>query len=72
MASGIGTSRVTRQKAVRLFKLNLQAAQHDIRNCELLHLECRTDFDTVAVLNLVQSRYEALADELENSIQRLR
>jgi glycine cleavage system regulatory protein len=72
MASGIGTTRVTRQKAIEFFKLSLQAANQDIENCELLHLDCRSDFDTVAAINLIQAKYEALADELENSIQRLK
>jgi hypothetical protein len=72
MASSLGASRVTRQKAVEFFKLRVAAINDDIELCEVMQVTCRSDFDATAAINLVQAKYVALAEEMQNSIRRLR
>jgi hypothetical protein len=64
----IGTNRSSRAKALTYFKFSLEAANHDVENCELLILDTHGDYDAAEVLRMVQAKYESVADELENAI----
>jgi hypothetical protein len=62
----------SQKEAIEFFNIRLLSAKREIERCELQILSSRGDFDAVQVLRLVQAKYEALVDELENSIQRLK
>ncbi len=62
----------SQKEAIEFFNISLIAARREIERYELQILSSRVDFDAVQVLRLVQAKYEALVDELENSIQRLK
>jgi hypothetical protein len=49
-----------------------EPAIDDLEACEMMMVECREDPDACNALGIIQAKYEALADELDTQIQKLR
>jgi hypothetical protein len=59
-----------RNEALDLMKEQLEAAKHDIEACEIEMIDCMNDLEASESLKGNQLRYEVLADELEDAIQK--
>ena len=61
-----------RNDILNLLKTQKEATAKDIEACESMMVECREDPEACTSLPALQAKYEAIADELDTQIQKLR
>jgi hypothetical protein len=61
-----------RNDVLNLLKAQKESTDKDIEACELMMVECREDPEACTSLLALQAKYEAVADELDTQIQKLK
>jgi hypothetical protein len=61
-----------RNEVLDLMNEQLESVKVEIESCEIEMLDCMDDVDAAEALKAVQFRFEAVAGELEASIQKLK